>query len=181
MLLLVFSSASLTIGLCLTKSLVAFQILSFFVGALSVVPQILIPLTADLVPAERRASAIAIVFAGLDSGILYARVIGGIIGYYAPVRTVYYAAVGVQVAVLVALYLLVPDYPAKNPDLTYFSILKTMGQFALTEPVLLQASLILLLSAACFSAFWVTLTFLLGGPPYFFPTSAPSFPFFITS
>jgi predicted MFS family arabinose efflux permease len=143
----------------------------------SVVPQVLIPLTADLVEPERRASALAIVFAGLDSGILYARVIGGVIGEYAPPKVVYYAAIGLQGAVLFTLWALVPDYPAKNPELTYFRILKTMGTFVVSEPVLLQASVVLLLASACYSAFWVTLTFLLGGSPYFWSTYVAVFPY----
>jgi predicted MFS family arabinose efflux permease len=170
MLLLVFSSTLLTIGLSLTTSLAVFEALSFLVGVFSVVPQILIPLTADLVPPERRASALAIVFSGLDSGILYARVIGGTIAEYAPVRVVYFTAIGIQLAVLLVLWALVPDYPAKNPELSYFHILGSMAVFVATEPILFQAALILLLASACFSTFWVTLTFLLGGAPYFFST-----------
>jgi predicted MFS family arabinose efflux permease len=172
MLLLVLLTTALSVGLSLTKNLAVFEVLSFLVGIFSVVPQILVPLTADLVPAERRASALAIVFAGLDSGILYARVIGGIIAEYAPARVVYFAAVGIQLIVFLGLWALVPDYPAKNPELNYFRIIWSMGKFVVTEPVLLQASLVLLLSAACFSAFWVPLTFLLGGAPYFFSTYA---------
>jgi predicted MFS family arabinose efflux permease len=170
MLALLSLTTLLTIGLALTKSLVVFEVLSFFVGVFSVVPQILIPLTADLVPAGRRAAALAIVFAGLDSGILYARVIGGVIAEFAPARVVYYVAVGIQLVVLVGLWALVPDYPAKNPDLNYLRILQSMGIFFLTEPALLQASMVLLLGGACFSAFWVTLTFLLSGPPFNFNT-----------
>jgi hypothetical protein len=50
------------------------QALSFLIGMCSVVPQILIPMAADLAPPERRASAISIVLAGLLCGVLYARV-----------------------------------------------------------------------------------------------------------
>jgi predicted MFS family arabinose efflux permease len=169
-LLLLSISTILTIGLSFTANLTAFEVLSFFVGVFSVIPQVLIPLTADLAPPERRASALSLVFAGLDSGILYARVIGGVIAQYAPPRVVYFAAIGIQLIVLVSMWALVPDYPAKNPELNYFRILASMGNFVVSEPVLLQASFILLLASACYSAFWVTLTFLLGGPPYFFST-----------
>jgi predicted MFS family arabinose efflux permease len=170
MLLLLAITTLLTVGLAFTTNLAVFEALSFLVGIFSVVPQILVPLTADLVPPERRATALAIVFAGLDSGILYARVVGGVIAEYAPARVVYLAAIGIQLVVLLSLWALVPDYPAKNPELSYLHILGSMGTFVVTEPVLLQASLILLLAAACFSAFWVTLTFLLGGAPFFFST-----------
>jgi predicted MFS family arabinose efflux permease len=173
MLLLLFITTLLTVGLAFTSNLAVFEALSFFIGAFTVVPQILVPLTADLVPAERRGAALAIVFAGLDSGNLYARVIGGVVAQYAPARVMYIAAIGIQLVVLLSLWAVVPDYPARNPELTYLRIVGDMGALVTTEPVLVQASLILLLAAACFSTFWVTLSFLLSGAPFFFPRCAP--------
>ncbi|KXN85064.1 Putative uncharacterized transporter YgaY [Leucoagaricus sp. SymC.cos] len=163
-------STSLTIGLAITNSLIAFEALSFIVGAVSVTPQILIPLVADLAPDKRRASAISVVFSGLLFGILVARVLAGIIAQFVSWRVVYYFAIGVQGLVLLGSYLMLPDYPSKNKNLTYWSILWTMAKFSVTEPVLIQACLINLASSACFSNFWVTLTFLLGGPPYNYST-----------
>ncbi|KAJ6555005.1 major facilitator superfamily domain-containing protein [Mycena vulgaris] len=163
-------SASLTIGLAITPNLVVFETLSFLIGVVSVTPQILIPLAADLAPPERRAAALSVVFSGLLFGILVARVIAGIIAEFTSWRVVYYFAIGVQYFVLVASYFVIPDYPAKNRDMTYWGILRTMAKFAYTEPILIQACLVNLASCACFTNFWVTLTFLLGGPPYFYST-----------
>ncbi|CAA7266066.1 unnamed protein product [Cyclocybe aegerita] len=163
-------STLLTIGLAVTSSLKVFEALSFLVGAVSVTPQILIPLAADLAPPHRRASAIAVVLSGLLFGILVARVLSGIIAEFASYRVVYYYALGVQSLVLIGSYFLLPDYPSKNTDLTYFKILWIMAKFAVTEPVLIQGCLIIFSMSACFSNFWVTLTFLLGGPPYNYST-----------
>ena len=154
----------------MTKSLVAFETLCFFVGAVSVTPQILLPLAADLAPPERRASAISVVLSGLLFGVLIARVFAGIIAQYTTWRVVYYMAIGTQAVVLAGSYLVLPDYPSKNDHLTYFDILWTMGKFACTEPLLIQACLVNMASSAQFSNFWVTLTFLLGGPPYHYST-----------
>ncbi|KAJ6471752.1 major facilitator superfamily domain-containing protein [Mycena vitilis] len=170
--LLALISASLTIGLAVTPNLVVFETLSFLIGVVSVTPQIMIPLAADLAPPERRASAISVVFSGLLFGILIARVLAGIIAQFTSWRVVYYLAIGVQYLVLVASYFVIPDYPAKNKHLSYWGILRTMAKFAFTEPILIQACLINLASSACFTNFWVTLTFLLGGPPYFYSTLA---------
>lgn len=163
-------STALTIGLAVTSDLVVFEVLSFIVGAVSVTPQILIPLAADLAPDKRRASAISIVLSGLLFGILVARVLSGIIAQFVSWRVVYYFAIGVQGVVLLGSYVMLPDYPSKNKHLTYWSILWTMAKFAVTEPILVQACLINLSSSAVFSNFWVTLTFLLGGPPYNYST-----------
>jgi predicted MFS family arabinose efflux permease len=172
---------SLTIGLAITNSLAVFEALSFLVGVVSVTPQILLPLAADLAPPERRASALSVVLSGLLFGVLIARVISGVIAEFTSWRVVYYLAIGVQAFVLVGSYLVIPDYPSKNKHLTYWDILWTMAKFAFTEPLLIQASLVNVASSACFSSFWVTLTFLLGGPPYNYSTYDYSSSFIIPS
>ena len=107
---------------------------------------------------------------GLLLGILIARVLAGTIAEFSNWRNAYVLAIGVQYALLALLYLFLPSYPAKNPELGYFGILWTMAKFAVTEPVLVQACLISCASSATFTSFWVTLTFLLDGPPYFYST-----------
>ena len=163
-------STSLTIGLAVTKSLHVFETISYLVGVVTVTPQILLPLAADLAPEKKRAGAISVVLSGLLFGILLARVLAGIIAEFTSYRVVYYFAVGVQALVLVGSYFVLPDYPSKNKDLTYWNILWTMAKFSVTEPILIQACLINVASSACFTNLWVTLTFLLGGPPYHYST-----------
>ncbi|OJT11966.1 hypothetical protein TRAPUB_11488 [Trametes pubescens] len=170
LLLLAATTASLTIGLAITKNLVVFEVLSFLIGVGSVTPQILMPLAADLAPPERRASALSIVLSGLLFGVLIARVLAGVVAQFVTWRVVYFIAIGVQYGVLVMLYFMLPDYPAKNKGITYFGILYSMAKFTVTEPLLVQAILITIPSSACFTNWWVTLTFLLGGPQYNYST-----------
>lgn len=172
MLLLVSLSGSLSIGLAVTRSLIVFSALTFLVGVVTVTPQVLIPFAADLAPPHRRASAISIVLSGLLFGVLLARVLAGVIAQFTSWRVVYYLAIGVQAFILALLYTVLPDWPAKNKGagVSYFGILKSMARYAVTEPVLIQASIMQFASSACFSNFWVTLTFLLGGPPYHYST-----------
>jgi len=131
---------------------------------------VMIPLAADLAPSNKRASAISIVMSGLLLGILIARVLAGIIAEFSNWRNAYFMAIGVQYALLLLLYFFVPAYPAKNPGIGYFGILWSMAKYAVTEPVLVQACLISGASSAVFTNFWVTLTFLLDGAPYFYST-----------
>ncbi len=147
-----------------------FEILSFLVGVATVVPQILMPLAVDLAPPERRASALSIVLSGLLLGVLIARVLAGVVAQFVTWRVVYYIAIGVQYAILLIMYWMLPDYPAKNKGATYFGILYSMAKFTVTEPLLVQAILISIPSSATFTNWWVTLTFLLGGPPYNYST-----------
>lgn len=119
------------------------------------VPQILVPLAADLAPAERRATAISIVVSGLLLGILIARVLAGLIAEFVTWRVVYYLAIGLQSVILVMLYFLLPDFPVRNTGITYRGILWSMAKFSVTEPLLIQASLVCMASMACFTNFWV--------------------------
>ncbi|KAJ7143675.1 major facilitator superfamily domain-containing protein [Mycena epipterygia] len=170
LLLLIFTSASLTIGLAITRSLVIFEVLSFLIAFSSVTPQVLIPFTADLAPVNRRATFVSIVFSGLLIGLLLARVLSGIIAQFSSYRNIYWMGTGGQYLILIVLYFITPDTPPKNKDLTYFEILKTMGKFIVTEPALIQGCLIFFCNSATFAGFWVTMTFLLGGAPYNYST-----------
>ncbi|EJD54530.1 hypothetical protein AURDEDRAFT_156314 [Auricularia subglabra TFB-10046 SS5] len=174
-LLLLVSSTFLSLGVALAPSLGAISTLSFLLGAATVTPQVLIPLAADLAPPHKRAGAISIVLSGLLLGILVARVLAGIIGEFTGLegwRNVYWMAFGIQAATWLLVYALIPDWPAKNrgTGLSYFGVLKTMVVYAFTEPLLIQCYIIGFLSSAVFSNFWVTLTFLLDGPPYHYST-----------
>ncbi|KAG9128007.1 hypothetical protein FRC07_006367 [Ceratobasidium sp. 392] len=155
-----------TLGLALSPSDKVFASLSYLMGVVTVVPQIMLPLTADLAPPQRRASAIAIVLSGLLLGILFARVLSGIVAEFTSWRVIYWISCGLQFANVVAMWTLVPDYPAKKTGLSYFGILYTMARYAVTEPTLIQCYLIGFLRSAIFANFWVNLTFLLTDAPF---------------
>ena len=132
-----------------------FESFSFLVGVVTVVPQILMPLAADLAPPHRRASALSIVISGLLLGILIARVLAGVIAEFTTWRVVYFVAIGLQAAVLVMLYWMLPDYPQRNTGISYAGIFWSMAKFLITEPLLVQAVLVSMLSMATFTNFWV--------------------------
>ncbi|KAK4052877.1 hypothetical protein OIO90_004153 [Microbotryomycetes sp. JL221] len=162
LLLLVSLTTCLTLILSLIQNLISFQILSFLIGLFSITPQILLPLSGDLSKPNKRASALSIVLSGLIAGIVLARVLSGTITQISNVSNVYFMSFGLQVLVWLMIYWFVPDVPAKNQDLSYFTILKTMAKFAFTEPLLIQSCFIGCLSSMIFSCFWVSSTFLLG-------------------
>ncbi|KAM0756557.1 MFS general substrate transporter [Meredithblackwellia eburnea MCA 4105] len=163
LLLLVLCSSIASLILALVQNILGFEILSFVLGLVSVTPQVLLPLAADLAPADRRASAISIVLSGLLLGILCARVLSGAIAQEASIAVIYWMSFGLQCLIWIMLWATVPDYPAKNPHLRYIDILMSMAKYAVTEPVLVQSCLIATAASAVFSCFWTTSTFLLGG------------------
>ena len=75
-------------------------------------------------------------------------------------------SVGLQYAIFISLWFFMPDYPATNIGLNYFKMLWSMILMLTKHPILVQASIISLLTSATFTSFWTVLTFLLAGPPY---------------
>ncbi|KAJ9649631.1 hypothetical protein H2199_000409 [Coniosporium tulheliwenetii] len=166
-LLLVLFTATMWIGLCITKSLAVFTAISFITAITTVTPQLMLPLVGDLAPPNKRAAALSIVVSGLIMGILIARLLSGILTNYTSWRNVYWLSLGLQYAIFILLWLFMPDYPSTNPGgLNYFKMLWSILVMVTKHPVLVQACLISFFTAATFTNFWTTLTFLLAGEPY---------------
>ncbi|KAM7207202.1 Major facilitator superfamily domain containing protein [Naviculisporaceae sp. PSN 640] len=154
--------------LCLTSSFTTFSAISFICGFTTVTPQLMLPLVGDLAPPQRRASSLAIVVSGLSLGVLFARILGGILASYTSSwRNIYWFGFGVQALVLILLYIFLPNYPSKNPGgMNYFKMLWSIGVLLVTEPLLVQASFVTFFLSAVFQSYWTTLSFLLSSPPY---------------
>ncbi|KAI0114465.1 major facilitator superfamily domain-containing protein [Nemania sp. FL0031] len=165
-LFLIFATATMWIGLCLTTKFEAFVSLSFLCGVGTVTPQLMLPLVGDLAPAHRRASSLSLVVSGLALGLLVARVLSGVVANFTEWRNIYWLALGAQYLTFTLLFFTLPDYPAKNKGLNYFKALWKMAVLAVEEPLLIQACLMGFLLSAVFTNFWTTLTFLLASPPY---------------
>ncbi|QIW95019.1 hypothetical protein AMS68_000537 [Peltaster fructicola] len=165
---LVFLTATLTIGLCLTSSLSVFSALTFLIGVCTVTPQLMLPLVGDLAPPNRRAAAMSIVVSGLMLGILIARLLSGVMTNYTSWRNVYWLSVGLQYIIWLGLWLFMPAYPSTNAGMNYFKLLWSILVMLTRHPVLVQACLISFFTAATFTNFWTVLTFLLAGPPYYY-------------
>ncbi|KAF7951801.1 hypothetical protein EAE96_007099 [Botrytis aclada] len=166
---LVFFTATMWLGLCLTNSFSVFVGISFITALTTVTPQLMLPLVGDLAPQNRRATCLAIVSSGLLLGLLIARLLSGILTQYTTWRTIYWFSFGVQYLIFILLYLFMPDYPSTNPgSFNYFSHLLSILRLLFKHPLLVQASLIGFCTSTIFTSYWTTLTFLLSSPPYSF-------------
>lgn len=168
-LLLMLFTATVWIGLCVTRSFVVFQILSFITGFTTVTPQLMLPLVADLSPPNKRAANLSIVVSGNIGGILIARILSGVVTNFVHWRVIYWIAMGIQYTMFILLFLFMPDYPSTNPDgVSYPRLLIDVVRMLFRHPVLMQSSLIGLCTSATFTSFWTTLTFLFAGAPYYY-------------
>lgn len=143
-----------------SSSLFLLILSSFFIGFTSAIPQLFVPMAAQLSSNENRGRAIGIVMSGLLIGILGSRVLSGFIGEQFGWRTMYYAATFIMLALFILLKFKLPKI---NPSYkgSYLSLMRSLWYYFKNEPSLRLASLRGALAFAGLSAFWTTLVFLM--------------------
>ena len=153
------------IGVATAQNLPWMYIASLAVGITTVVPQVIIPLAAQLAGPKDQGKVIGIVMSGLFVGILLARTFSGVIGGVLGWRTMYWIAAAMMLVLAVILRIFLPK---SHPEttLSYPQLFKSMGQLIATQPVLREASIIGAMMFGAFSVFWTSLSFLLEGEPY---------------
>lgn len=149
-----------------SQSIVVMIIASFFIGLTSVVPQIFVPIAAQLSEPQAKGRNVGIVMSGLLIGILASRVFSGILGEYLGWRAVFLIAAGMMV--ILALFI-VWFLPEMRPTFkgTYMRLMMSIARYVKELPSLRLASLRGALGFASFSIFWTTLTFRLEQAPFF--------------
>jgi predicted MFS family arabinose efflux permease len=137
---------------------------SLLIGILATVAQDIVPLAADLAPAERRGRVIGTVMSGLLLGILGSRTFSGVVAEHFGWRAVFVAA-AVLVALVDAIMMVSLPAPAPRSSLRYGDLLRSMAAHVRDQPQLRRAVLTQGLLGIAFSAFWTNLSFHLSAPP----------------
>lgn len=162
--LLILVTISL-LGAAASTHIVWMYIASFAIGLTTVVPQILVPFSAQLATPEHRGKVIGTVMSGLLFGILLARTISGLIGGTWGWRWMY----GIAAVMMFVLFLVLRrKLPHVEPLMksTYSELLVSIGGLIRQYAVLREGALIGALNFASFSVFWTSLSFYLEGEPY---------------
>ncbi|MER6246673.1 MULTISPECIES: MFS transporter [Streptomyces] len=163
------TTAALT-GAALATGTTALAAAVLVASAATVVPQLLVPLVAQRAPVERRARHVAAVIAGLFTGIVAARVLGGLIGQAFGWRVVFVgAAVLTAVLGLATAYALPAERPRRSGPL--FSGLTTLPSVVRRSPDLWRACVRQAGMYGAWSALWTSLALLLTGPSYHLSTA----------
>ncbi|MEC5165396.1 putative MFS family arabinose efflux permease [Flavobacterium sp. PL11] len=144
----------------LANSLFILIISSFFVGFTSAIPQLFVPMAAQLSDDKNRGRAIGIVMSGLLIGILGSRVISGFVGEQFGWRVMFYAAAVMMVLLFVILKFKLPSIKPVFEG-SYVSLMKSLYHYFSTDSSLRLATLRGGLAFAGLSAFWTTLVFLM--------------------
>lgn len=161
----VFIIASL-LGMYFAPSVTWLFPLSFLIGFTSVIPQVFVPMAAELAEPENKAQAVGMVMSGLLVGILLSRVFSGFIGEYLGWRDVYLIGAFLMVLLWIAIYMFLPEI-LPNFKGTYRGLMKSIVDLVKSQPQLRLASFRGATGFAAFSAFWTTLVFHLEEAPFF--------------
>lgn len=153
----------------LSQSFLLLQIASVLIGASSIVPQLILPMAANLTSDEKRGPTIGVIMSGLLIGILASRALSGSIGFLWGWRAMYFIAAGIC---LLLLLLMAKRFPQSKPTFngTYKRLMLSMWHYLHTIPALREASLTNFLAFAVLSAFWTTMVLFLANSPFNFQT-----------
>lgn len=168
--LLLIAVALSLVGFAVSPSLLWMYIASFAVGITTVVPQIIVPFSAQLARPEERGKVIGTVMSGLLFGILLARTVSGIVGDFFGWRAMYWIAAALMLLLSVILYRLLP-LTKPETSASYKELLGSMVHLVRKYSTLREASLIGACMFGSFSVFWTSLAFYLEGPPYHYSSA----------
>mgnify|MGYP001344738612 CR=1 FL=1 len=124
----------------LSKSLIVMLAASFCIGLTSVVPQIFVPIAAQLSRPEEKGRNVGIVMSGLLIGILGSRVFSGIVGEYLGWRNVFLIAAGLMIILAVLIAWMLPNMQPTFKG-TYGQLKGSVIRYARSIPSLQLASL----------------------------------------
>ncbi|MFC8143788.1 MFS transporter [Streptomyces paradoxus] len=136
----------------------------FVASAATVIPQLLVPLVAERAPAARRARHVAAVIAGLFTGIVAARVLGGLAGQAFGWRSVFAGAAVLTLALGLATAVVLPSRRRREGPL--FAGLVALPSVLRSSPELWRACVRQAGMFGAWSALWTSLALLLTGPEY---------------
>ena len=139
-----------------------------FVGLTTVVPQLILPYAANLAPAPIRGRVLGTIMSGLLIGVLLARTVSGALAAWLGWRAMYWIAAVMMILLAVGLRFLLPPDRMPKGKMNYLQLLRSLWHLVHTQPALRETSLFGAMTFGAFSAFWVTLSFLLETPPYHF-------------
>jgi predicted MFS family arabinose efflux permease len=163
--LLVIDAVALA-GACAAPSLGVLGVALAVVGVSSVAAQILVPFASTLAPEAERGRVVGRVMSGLLLGILLARTVAGLVAEVGGWRLIYGLAAGAMLILAFVLRRTLPEVPPPGGNLSYGSLLRSVGVLIREEPTLRLRMALGFLSMASFSGLWTSISFLLSGPDY---------------
>ncbi|MGF1427203.1 MFS transporter [Kitasatospora sp. LaBMicrA B282] len=135
-----------------------FLAVSVLVGTTSVVAQVLVPLAAQLAPADQQGRIVGRVMSGLLLGILLARTVSSLVADLLGWRAIYVISAVLMLGLGAVLRRMLPErVPAHAAG--YRSLLASLGELVRSEPVLRRRALCQATMFGAFTTFWTVIAY----------------------
>jgi predicted MFS family arabinose efflux permease len=153
------------LGVALAPSVELLYVFSFCVGLTTGIPQIIVPLAAQLASPDRRGKIIGTVVSANLIGILLARTVSGSLGFLLGWRFMFVIAAVMMGLLGIILYFRLPKV-GSSEKLSYKELLRSLFALIKKYSVLRRGAVTGAMMFGSFSVFWTSLTFLLKSPSY---------------
>ncbi len=149
----------------------------FAVGVSASAAQVVVPWAAAIAGPHERGAVVGHVMSGLLIGILFSRVLSGLVAEIGGWRAILFVAAAVQLTMALAVWFRAPGArPAgAGTRQSYPQVLASILTLVWQQPVLRHRMILGGLNMAAFSGLWTAITFLLAGAgdsPYDYPEAA---------
>ncbi|MBO9619568.1 MAG: MFS transporter [Niabella sp.] len=143
------------------------QVACFLIGACSIVPQLILPLAANLSGDHERGKNIGTIMGGLLVGILASRALSGAIGQWLGWRAMLFIAAGICVTLML---IMAARFPTSKPRFSgnYKMLIRSMFGYIRSQPALREAATINFIAFAVITGFWTVMVLYLASPVYHF-------------
>ena len=132
----------------------------FVIGLCACYAQVVVPLVAELAPAEGRGRAVGTVLTALFLGILFARITAGFVAAHLGWRTMYLIGAGLLALLTPALVARLP-HTVPNTRLSYPQLLGSLATLVRTHAEMRRVIAIQLCLGVCYGGFWATIATML--------------------
>jgi len=153
------------VAAAMSVNITMLKVTGLMIGFTSVVPQLILPLAANLSDPASRGKVIGTIMSGLLVGILLSRTLSGVVGHHFGWRAMFWIAAGISALLAV---IMITSFPSSKPNFqgSYGDLMKSLLTLVKEQPMLREASAINACCFAMFGMFWTTVVFLLSDAPF---------------
>ncbi|MGW2601502.1 MFS transporter [Streptomyces klenkii] len=145
----------------LSPDLAVLTVVSFLLGALTPIPQIVVPLAVALTGGQAKGRVVGVLQGGLLVGLLASRAYAGALADLVGWRWVYGCSVVLMAMLLVLLFFALPKGITGSAAMPYSDLLKSLPKLFRGSPLVRRVCTSGALVGVSFGAFWTTLAFVL--------------------
>ena len=128
---------------------------SFMIGVCCGLSQHVVPLAAELAPPGERGRIVGTMLSGVFTGLLFARVMSGLVGEHLNWRWTYVLGAALVVVIGCAVVMVLPAVPPRS-GLYYVELLRSLGRLFVRERRIRHPAAVQFFLGLCYGGFWAT-------------------------